>query len=984
MIGYSIVRRWSETLSLTMWATAIWIAAAGFTPVLAQTLTLRDTPIGAADGAIETIAGWGSADGAVFKAAAVDLNGDGAAEWIVRVEHMYQCRRNMEACRTYVMHREPGGGWDGIAYPYAREVSVLKSRTNGFYDLDFDGDFYAFDGEDYREGTPPVTTAPPATTKPSANTEPPATTTAPQSGTAGVSGSASLTGSAPQSGTTRLPGATQPGRVTAAAPIMGGGAKPDMAALAARFGSDCESVDMAKWSHPTRDVFAATDGARIKWLVLCENRTFPVFGATFKYDPRGQTDDFFYPFYLDLLEANGRWPYAIYDADDNVVVRVARSDESGLFVDLEEIKAGDNVAPATLVPDSACATYDMIGEVSLCAPDSWSSTVPQTSGGPARRIQLQAPDGHSSLFVDWLYPEGDPQDDFDTISAEPVSLGGVPAMRYVSVIGSGDAALYQVLAVVREPDAEGRQLTFLFETTEADAAVMLPVFERILSTIRIGRDAALPTANAEAAPPPVPSPPPPPTAEPPAAETAQVLFAGDGLGTLWQERLETKRKADFEDVAHFDNGELVVDVPAGTSWGQVGLTSKDAVLWLDQFGPGAEKRLTFRFDPDKTTGLAVALSNKNESKSFVVKWVRLASEGRTVLQIFIDSGLACNPDWPVYAEPVWEQEVPDTAPGEITLTLRPGTVTLTGDGLPEHQEDWDQMTPDAGLWLHAYSFPELYDGAAKMALTGITLEDTVLAPVEPPQPEPGVDPLPVRELFGPDRLAPWELTPWQAGSTPETLCTLDRNGFAVLHGPGDDSHSDGCDIHSVDTLLNLDDRLQSALYTLTLQFDPQATRSFRVVLPTTRRGDQRWVKSTSTREIVLARSERDPAQMVLDCAELGQREVSPDWLRAGWTGALKITIGKDWMRCSLQGGPAVRVDTAPASGSYIYVVAADYHYPGTDPALRLTRITGQWALTHPMTADERWRYLDDDDFDPAAFVDDLAAELGVTSTAGEN
>ena len=81
------------------------------------------------------------------------------------------------------------------------------------------------------------------------------------------------------------------------------------------------------------------------------------------------------------------------------------------------------------------------------------------------------------------------------------------------------------------------------------------------------------------------------------------------------------------------------------------------------------------------------------------------------------------------------------------------------------------------------------------------------------------------------------------------------------------------------------------------------------------------------------------------------------------------------MRCSLGGGPAVRVNTAPAASFYIYVVAPDYHYKGTDPRLRLTRLTGQWALLHPMTADERWRYLDDDQFDPAAFVGDLANDL---------
>ena len=287
-----------------------------------------------------------------------------------------------------------------------------------------------------------------------------------------------------------------------------------------------------------------------------------------------------------------------------------------------------------------------------------------------------------------------------------------------------------------------------------------------------------------------------------------------------------------------------------------------------------------------------------------------------------------------------------------------------------------QLTPDAGIWLHAYSFPESYDGPARMALKTIELEDTVLKSVEPPKPVAGVEPLPVRDAI---RFRPAgglaDDAVGEPTDEPDRSLHARRQRFQRPSWPHRRQPLQRCDLHSRSEIVTLDDRLDNAVYELSAQFDPRSTSSFRIVLPTAERGNQRWVKSLFTREILLIRSPDDPARMALDCADQGQRDVSPDWLAGSWNGRFTITIGKDWMRCSLGGGPAVRVNTAPASSFYIYVVAPDFHYKGTDPRLRLTRLTGQWALLRPMTADERWRYLDDDGFDARAFVDDLASDL---------
>ncbi|MEJ2125631.1 MAG: hypothetical protein P8Y47_12735, partial [Alphaproteobacteria bacterium] len=550
------------------------------------------------------------------------------------------------------------------------------------------------------------------------------------------------------------------------------------------------------------------------------------------------------------------------------------------------------------------------------------------------------------------------------ISSNAVSVNGLGAMRYESVIRGPEGAFHHTLIVFDKPDAEGRRLTFMFETPEATATAMRPSFDKIIGSIEIGQPSGV-VADIDK----VPS-----TQKPPQpVEKQKILFAGNGFGNDWEQRLETKRRASFEDVAKFESGTLRINVPKGKSWGQVGLSSKRPLVWLDHFGPGAEKQLTFKIDPARTTGVAIALSTSNEKKTVVVKWVRLVSENKTVLQIFVNSGLACNPDWPVHAKPAWQQEVASQPPEQLVLALTPGHVQVSGGTLPTHTQKWATATSDVGFRIHAYSFPESYDGPAKMALREIVLEDKVLKSVEPPKPLAGVAPLPVTELFGPAHRTGWQLTPWETGNAADKRCVLDDKGFSVLRGPSDGSSTNGCDLHSQAQIVTLDDRLRNAVYELTAQFTPMNTHGFRVVLPTRTRGNQRWVKSLSTREILLVRSTDDPANMTLNCANQAQRDVSNGWLRNSWNGKLTITIGEGWMRCSLGGSMAVRVNTAPADSFYIYVVAPDYHFKGTDPRLRLTRITGQWTLLHPMTAAERWRYLDDDKFDPQAFIADLDA-----------
>ena len=100
----------------------------------------------------------------------------------------------------------------------------------------------------------------------------------------------------------------------------------------------------------------------------------------------------------------------------------------------------------------------------------------------------------------------------------------------------------------------------------------------------------------QSTPPPTPPPPTPPAktvwTPPPAHES---LFSG-ALDARW-EKLQAAG-GDFAAFAKLEPGALVVDAPAGHSWGHTGLVSASfAGVFLDDFGAGAEQTFTFRFDP---------------------------------------------------------------------------------------------------------------------------------------------------------------------------------------------------------------------------------------------------------------------------------------------------------------------------------------------------------------------------------------------------
>lgn len=95
--------------------------------------------------------------------------------------------------------------------------------------------------------------------------------------------------------------------------------KQGVAALLATVAQDCHAVALEAWRHPTKKILHDHDVELIA-LQLCNGNHYPVYTVRFISDPMGNNDTFFRPFYAKMAEANGFWPFAFVDLNDNEVV----------------------------------------------------------------------------------------------------------------------------------------------------------------------------------------------------------------------------------------------------------------------------------------------------------------------------------------------------------------------------------------------------------------------------------------------------------------------------------------------------------------------------------------------------------------------------------------------------------------------------------------------------------------------------------------
>ena len=203
-------------------------------------------------------------------------------------------------------------------------------------------------------------------------------------------------------------------------------------------------------------------------------------------------------------------------------------------------------------------------------------------------------------------------------------------------------------------------------------------------------------------------PPPAPPAPPPAATTQGARIPVGGLGDVWDKLAAAG--GDFDRFARFDRGALVVDVPAGNSWGKTGILSRERLFTLGD----APMHVTVRLDRARTTGFCIAFASSPHPDVWVLQnvwltWTRPASAAQASLWF----GNTQNG-----SDESRSELLAPTPPAELMFTLQPGRASVR---LPDGQTrtiaiGW--LKPGAPIFAHLFAHPTEAHRPAKFALTG--------------------------------------------------------------------------------------------------------------------------------------------------------------------------------------------------------------------------------------------------------------------------
>jgi hypothetical protein len=453
------------------------------------------------------------------------------------------------------------------------------------------------------------------------------------------------------------------------------------------------------------------------------------------------------------------------------------------------------------------------------------------------------------------------------------------------------------------------------------------------------------------------------------------LFENGVLGRWWSP--QAGQGGNFEKHASLEDGVVVVDVPPASRWGKVGVYSPSPLVWLDGFGPGSEVGVTFEFDPERTTGFAVALTpqynlmGNDPSRPYVWGQWNLKEDGSGGT-----STLLIHPD---FSKGAWSVETGPQAPGKVTLRISPDGVLAEGLGGPDERFPWEWAVPNMGLRVYAFSQSEKNGLPVRMALRRITMDRVVGASAPASKPAEGVEPLEVRTLYaGPGES--WE--PYAVNGADFATQAGFEDGVLVADVPSGKPSWPKAGIVSRDKLIRFNERIQRTPYAVRIVCDPQRTTGVEAVFKPAKSAKMDKDASVMA-SLVRQESGPDAGSWVLSLSGANaiyrnwSRRLDAAWVEANWDGVLEVRFGQGWAEASLPGGPAVRGVELRSGKGWEYHMAVTTSPSGRHDASRmaLKRVEGGWVTPPGMTLDERWTFVDDEDFDVEAFLDLVSGSL---------
>jgi hypothetical protein len=193
----------------------------------------------------------------------------------------------------------------------------------------------------------------------------------------------------------------------------------------------------------------------------------------------------------------------------------------------------------------------------------------------------------------------------------------------------------------------------------------------------------------------------------------KVIFNGKSFG-VYLKPCEIDGK--FTKYAKFEKSLLKVNYPKGYGWGRVGVESNSTVLNFDNNSSNVSSTLTFKFDPEETTGFEVDLDGvniKSQSFSKISIIYGQTDKNNSVLELHKDGSLQSKLD------------MGNKAPEFVKLVVSPNNFAYLElpDGRYLQTTSLQYPVPEKGYNLKVYAKAAKYKTFAKMALRSIDLRD---------------------------------------------------------------------------------------------------------------------------------------------------------------------------------------------------------------------------------------------------------------------
>jgi hypothetical protein len=447
-----------------------------------------------------------------------------------------------------------------------------------------------------------------------------------------------------------------------------------------------------------------------------------------------------------------------------------------------------------------------------------------------------------------------------------------------------------------------------------------------------------------------------------------VLFDGS-LGQAWMP--VSIAGGNFAQDATLGPNGLRVAIPPGRGWAAVGIHSVQPAVWLDDFRNGDEIVIEAEIDPAGTGSFLFALSASGGSGyPYEAQVPNLAVQRH-----------AATADTParyeVHLNPhrdgdFWQAAAPSEVPSRLTIRLRPGEAIVELPGMEPVVRAWPHLVEGQGLRIVAYAFEPALDAGTALALTRIAARRTDAdLPPTAPGPAPGVDPLPMAVVFDGTLSPAWEPV-GIAGGDFDAFARPSPEGLHINVPAGNVWGKTG--LLSAAPLVTLDSLSSRTPTRIDLALDPGIGDTLNVAL-SWEKTPEMWPSHLAWYTL-MPDPRRDVWVLALHSGGAAEwsREIDGGWMRDHWNGHVLIDVADGWTRISLPDGPSLRapVSFGAPQAHYATILA---HAPREGAAARLTLRSVAVGRVTPegMSALDRWELVDDAEFDPEGYLDDLAA-----------